>query len=99
MIIHKLIVVILTAGFSVLAFAPTKISARFLRLSTESKLWVKLAGFLGLLGIGLSLAYDYSSAFEISLNGRKLLLLLKHYCSGIIVGLFVAIMTKRYEKL
>src|SRR5690242_13684438 len=96
---HKLITVLLAAVFSVLTFAPTKTSSELLGIRPESKLWIRLAGILGLVSIALGLTIDYSRALELSVRTEKTLFMLKHYCGGAIVGLFVAMLTKRYEKV
>ena len=94
------ITLVLAVGFSILAFVPPKISARMLGSGTESRLWGRLVGILGLVYIVLGLAAsEYSGHLRLTPAGKELLLKLKDVCAGVVIGLLVAWATKRHEKL
>jgi hypothetical protein len=90
-----LVIIALSIGFSLLAFAPPNITAGILGFKEKSPLWGKLIGFLGLVWLlmGLIPPEIISSA-----GLRQFLPSLRMFLGGIVVGLFVAVLTKRFER-
>lgn len=99
MLKHYIVRLLLGVGFCLLAFAPPKTVATLLGTKTESRLWAKLAGYLGLFSVALGIiSPDHFAIVHATPNGEGFLLTLKYTCGGVVIGLLVAICTKRQEK-
>ena len=92
-----LVKLVLGIGFAILAFAPAGITAKFLSLRTESRLWARLSGYLGLVYVGLGLFLVGYADGVVTAKGKDVLYVVKHTCGGILIGLMIALMTKDYE--
>ena len=86
---------ILCAGLSLLAFAPSRISKKVMGVKTESRLWARLAGVSGLIWLFLGLV-DLPSMRVIE-PGERALLVFRHFCAGLTCGLVFAWTTIRFE--
>jgi uncharacterized membrane protein YqgA involved in biofilm formation len=92
-----LIQLVLAVGFSILAFAPAGIISKFLSLRTESRLWARLSGYLGLVYVVLGLFLVGYADSVVTAKGKDVLYVVKHTCGGVLIGLMIALMTKNYE--
>lgn len=95
---HQLVVTVLGIGFSLLLFAPPCTTAWLLGTKRESRLWARLAGGVGYVWIlfGL-LANELVGPLQVTAAGQGVFLMLKHLSGGIVIGLLIAISTKRFE--
>src|SRR5437773_2364965 len=85
--------------FSALAFLGRTSSRRLLRLKNESRIWVRLIGILGILWVALVIVTDWKPNFvEVSPYARVVLLKIRHYVGGIVIGLFFALRTQDAER-
>jgi hypothetical protein len=92
-----LIGLLLCIGFAILAFAPRKIAGSLFKIAQGSRCWARLAGVLGLSWLFLGFIVDPppSSGEE---AGRARLSMARSMCGGVVIGLMIALGTKRYEQ-
>ena len=88
-----LVKLVLGIGFATLAFAPPEITVKILGTKQPSRLWVRLAGIVGLAWLLLGMIkFEPNHVAPVMLQVRAML-------GGVAIGLLIAVMTKRAERV
>jgi len=88
-----LVKLVLSIAFAMLIFAPPDLCAKVLGVKQPSRLWARLAGIVGLAWLVLGLIkFEPTRIAPVMLQVRAML-------GGVTIGLMVAIMTKRSERM
>ena len=80
-------------------FLPSNLSGGFIGVRTQARLSVRLMGVFGLIWLVLAIALDRRlQTVELLPTTRQLLMAARHYLGGIIIGLFIAIYTRKVDE-
>src|SRR5437899_2261009 len=95
---HQLFTIIFGVLCGVFLFAPVSTLSALLRVKWKSRLWTRLVGAFGFLSIAFGcLANELAGTLNFTRAERAVFLMLRFLCSGIMIGLLLAMVTRRFE--